>query len=231
MFPRIDELRGLIVNPYSPGAYFQNFEQSVGEIPQKKKQMGDLERQLQGLDEVAWTFLKKKLKPLLGRRHPTRGWQQLFDTLNEARGYNFLLGAGCTCVEFIPESPLKETPDLKAYDQSALVICEVKTINISKVEVDRRTQGHVFTTKDLVDQGLLDKIASTMAKAKGQICAYLEGRPGKKVIFMVINFDDSLHEYADDYGEQIREFLDKSQLAGIEVQLDIGPAFYTAKVS
>ncbi|HME23089.1 MAG TPA: hypothetical protein VKI44_17455 [Acetobacteraceae bacterium] len=195
--------------------------------------MGDLERQLQGLDEVAWAFLKKKLKPLLGRRHPTRGWQQLFDTINEARGYNFLLGAGCTCVEFIPESTVKnqETPDLKVCDQSGLVICEVKTINISEVEADRRTQGHVFTTKIHVDQGLLDKIASTIAKAKGQICAYLEGGPGKKIILMIINFDDSSHEYADDYDKQIREFLDKSQPAGMEVQLDIGPPFYTAKVS
>jgi hypothetical protein len=35
---------------------------------------------------------------------------------------------------------------------------------------------------------------------------------------MVVNFGDSSHEYADDYDKQIREFLDKSQPAGIEVR-------------
>jgi hypothetical protein len=38
---------------------------------------------------------------------------------------------------------------------------------------------------------------------------------------MVTNFDDSLHEYADHYGKQIREFLGERHLVGTEVQLDI----------
>lgn len=86
--PRIYELRDLLPDPVPLGAYFQNLEESLARIPQKLKQFRDIERDLEGLDPEAWEALKSDLKPLLAAKHPTRGWQSLFDKLNEAKAYN-----------------------------------------------------------------------------------------------------------------------------------------------
>ena len=74
-----------------------------------------------------------------------RGWQALFDVLNEAKGYNHLSGIGCTNIRFIPVSsvPGQKTPDLSGDLAGARVLCEVKTINISEDEATRRTTGGV----------------------------------------------------------------------------------------
>jgi hypothetical protein len=88
--PRIYELADVLSVPLPAGAYFYNLDGSFSEIPQKLKQYRDIERDLQGLDPVAWAFLKSELKPLLATRDPKRGWQPLFDKLNQAKGYNHL---------------------------------------------------------------------------------------------------------------------------------------------
>jgi hypothetical protein len=66
--PRVFELRDLVGQSLSPDAYFQSFEQSLSEIPQKLKQFRDIERDLQGLDADAWTFLKGEVAPLLAAK-------------------------------------------------------------------------------------------------------------------------------------------------------------------
>src|SRR5580692_4826758 len=88
--PRVFELHDVVQPSCSPQAYFQNFENSLLERPQKLKQFRDIERDLQGLDADAWTFLKSEITPLLPAKHPTRGWQLLFDKLNQAKEFNYL---------------------------------------------------------------------------------------------------------------------------------------------
>jgi hypothetical protein len=119
--PRIYELRDLLPDPVPPGAYFRNLDQSLAEIPQKLKQFRDIERDLEGLDLEAWVSLRSELKPLLTTRDPTRGWQALFDKLNEAKAYNYLRKAGYHGVRFIPRSKVKgqRTPDLSASNAGA----------------------------------------------------------------------------------------------------------------
>lgn len=137
--PRIFELYDLITTPRPPSAYFQNFEQSLLEIPQKLKQFRDIERDLQGLDADGWAFLKSEVAPLLVARDPKRGWQALFDKLNQAKAFNHLKEAGYQNIRFVPPSAVRgqQTPDLQADG----ALCEVKTINISEVEADRRDGG------------------------------------------------------------------------------------------
>jgi hypothetical protein len=228
--PRIYELRDLLPTPMPPGAYFRNLDASLAEIPQKLKQYRDIENDLAGLDDSAWSFLKTEVVPRLTAPDPVRGWQSVFDILNQAKAYNYLKREGCLNVELIRSSSVKglQTPDLKADLGSTLVLCEVKTVNISKNEADRRYSGGVGSTTDRVEQGFFNKLTSDLAKAKGQMLAYDSGNVAKKIVYVIVNFDDNLHEYADRYQTQIDQYVAGNPVPGLEIVLDIKPPFYTA---
>jgi hypothetical protein len=85
---RISELRDHSISLHSPNAWFQH-----GDTKLENPRYFCIERDLQGLDDEAWAFLKGEALPRLIAKDPSqiRGWQQLFDTLNEARGYNHLV--------------------------------------------------------------------------------------------------------------------------------------------
>jgi hypothetical protein len=81
---RIYELRDLLPDPVPEGAYFVNFTKTLTQYPAKKARFLEIEADLQGLEVDAWAFLKSELAPLLKAKNPARGWQQLFDKLNQA---------------------------------------------------------------------------------------------------------------------------------------------------
>jgi hypothetical protein len=225
--PRVFELRDLIGDSPSPNAYFQKFGKSLSEIPQKLRQFRDIERDLQGLDAKAWAFLKGEVAPLLVARDPKRGWQLLFDKLNQAKAFNHLKEAGYQDVRFVPPSAVKgqQTPDLSADG----ALCEVKTINISEIEADRRDSGGVGTGTDQLDDGFFRKLSSDLRKAKAQMAAYSAGLNAKHIAYVIVNFDDSLHEYADRYQPQIDQYVAGDPVPGLEVVVfDIKPPFYAA---
>lgn len=230
--PRIYELRDLLPEPPPADAYFRNLDASLAAIPQKLRQFRDWESELQGLDPTAWAFLKLELAPLLVVRHPTRGWQQFFDKLNQAKAYNYLKAAGFTGVEFVPVSAIKgqRTPDLQARAGSTTILCEVKTINVSKDEADRVATGGVGTTIDQLAPEFFGKLTSALAQANAQMIGYEANQATKKIVYVVVNFDDRLHEYGDEYRRQIEECLRSNSVPELEVILDIKPAFYTAMV-
>jgi hypothetical protein len=230
--PRIYELRDLLPNPLPPEAYFQNLDRSLGEIPQKLRQFRDWERELEGLDRRAWSFLKGELAPLLTTRDPRRGWQPLFDKLNQARAYNHLKRAGYVHIEFVPVSIAsnQQTPDLQATSGAGRVLCEVKTINVSEIEAERRAASGVGTTTDQLDAGFFRKLSSDVAVATAQMAAYDASPSAKRIIYFVINFDDRLHEYVDRYRDQIVRYVAANRSPDVEITLDIKPAFYSAMV-
>jgi hypothetical protein len=179
------------------------------------------------LDADAWTFLKDEVAPLLATRDPKRGWQSLFDKLNQAKAYNHLKDAGYLEIRFVPPSAVKgvQTPDLQADG----ALCEVKTINISEIEADRRDSGGVGTSTDQLDDGFFRKLSSDLRKAKAQMTAYSTGPNTKYIAYVIVNFDDSLHEYADRYQLQIDQYIAGDPVPGLEVVVfDIKPPFYTA---
>jgi hypothetical protein len=223
--PRVYELHDLAGQSSSPNAYFQNFEKSLSEIPQKLKQFRDIERDLQGLDVNAWIFLKGEITPLLVTRNSKRGWQPLFDKLNQAKAFNYLKDVGYRNICFVPPSTVKgqQTPDLRADG----VLCEVKTINISEIEADRWNSGGVGTRTDQLDEGFFRKMSSDLQKAKVQMTAY-DDQNSKHIAYVIVNFDDRLHEYADSYQRQIHQYTASDPVPGLVVVFDIKPPFYTA---
>jgi hypothetical protein len=225
--PRVFELHDLVQPSSSPHAYFQNFEKSLSERPQKLKQFRDIERDLQGLDTDARTFLKSEIKPLLAAKHPARGWQSLFDKLNQAKAFNYLKAARYRNVRFVRPSTVKgrKTPDLEADG----VLCEVKTVNVSEIEADRRATGGAGTVTDHLEKGFFNKLSSDLRKAKAQMTAYSTGPDTKHIAYVIVNFDDNLHEYADRYQVQIDRYIAGDPVPGLQVVVfDVKPPFYTA---
>ena len=154
------------------------------------------------------------------KRDPSgRGWQQLITILNQARAYNYLRGIACSSVRFIPKATQKrvETPDLEGTLGTLKVLCEVKTINVSDEEVLSRRNGTAGTTTDRLEPGFFNKLKSNLRKANQQMEAYCRGTHTKRIAYVVINFDDLLAEYKEDYYQQIDRYLADNSFPGIEI--------------
>jgi hypothetical protein len=225
---RISQLREYSISLNSPKAYFRAADDKLSN-PSKRLFFVALERELQGLDVTAWELLKGEALPRLKSAQPTRGWEQLFDTLNEAKGYNYLARIGCADFKFIPRAKKGkvQTPDLRGLLGTTPVLCEVKTINVSDDEANRLAGGGVRTTLRYLEQPFFDKLSSTIRSAATQLLAFDKDLTSRRIVYVVFNFDDRIHEYADEYQKQIEAFLAGAALPDVEVVLEIKPAFYS----
>jgi hypothetical protein len=219
---RVRELAAASVALGSPRAYFQAGDDKLSN-PAKRPFFVDIERDLQRLDEAAWTALKAEALPRLAAPAQDRGWEELFSILNQARGYNYLTELGCAGVEFVPRGRGK-TPDLKATLGATRFLCEVKTIHISADEVARRQSGGVGTSQARVTPQFLGKLRRDIDAARDQMVAF--DASATKITYVVVNFDDVLHEYALEYEAQIASDLKARPLPGVDVKLDIKRPFY-----
>jgi hypothetical protein len=206
--PRLYELKDSVGDPASPDAYFCNFDQDLARSAHVKEIYLRYERDLQGLDGKAWEHLKAAaLRRVTARDKKGRGWQQLFDILNEARAYSYLKSLGWTNLRFIPRSPTR-TPDIEGSRASDRVLCEVKTINISNVEVAFRTgQVKVRSGQVALPAEFLEKLRNTVEKAKQQLLAFDPGRAAAHLVYLNVLFDDFLGELKEAYFRQIDDDL------------------------
>jgi len=93
----------------------------------------------------------------------------------------------------------KKTPDLRAILDGSRVLCEVKTINISQDEAARRDrvsrgEMRVFNVPLHVTPQLLQKVSSTLEYAVQQLDHQDPQRVARRIVFTVLNFDDSVFE-------------------------------------
>jgi len=217
---RISELRELIRDPANPNAYFRDFDNCFEDRPDFRKAFVHWEEELQGLDDSAWAFLKAEVQPYLQRRDETgRGWQQLFDILNQACAYNHLTRNGFVDVNFIPRSDAhgEETPDLECLHRQVRVFCEVKTINISDEEVKARQESSVRNIRPRLTEGFFRKLRSDIAKAGSQMRSYDSNGGARYLVFFNIRFDDFFGDYQVEYFEQIDQYLLDNPVRGIEL--------------
>jgi hypothetical protein len=214
--PRVFELRDLIEQPLTPSAYFQDFETVLGDKLARAIWLAR-EREFQGLDAESWEALKSEARPYLTLRDPNgRGWQQLIDVLNQARAHNYLVGLGCSGVRFVPRGR-KETPDLEGTLDTRKVLCEVKTINISEQEANRRNTGQGGYITDSLNEQFLQKLTRTLGKDKSQMEIYAVGGNAMRIAFLIINFDDGFAEYKADYYSQIDQHLVYKPVRGVDI--------------
>ena len=218
--PRVYELRDLIESPSAPDAYFQNFDQSICEEPSKKQAWLAWENKLQKLDLVSWHFLKTEAGPYLNKRETNgRGWEQLFSILNQAHAYNYLVDQGCASVHFIPRADAQgqKTPDLYGVCDGRRVLCEVKTIHISKDEATCRQTQQGRSISNGLNAGFLKKFHDDLHKANDQIESYDGAADVKRIAFFVINFDDAFAEYKTEYFAQLDQYLAAHPISGIDI--------------
>ena len=218
--PRVYELRDLISDPTSPDAYFHNFDKYVPDSVHARAIYDRLERDLQGLDGDAWEFLKSEASPYLVRKDQGgRGWQQLFDILNQARAYNYLKTVGASNIRFIPRAKQRRvrTPDLEGVLDAGTVLCEVKTINISRKEVRARNEFTLRNIATRLDDGFLHKLKSDITEAKEQLHAYDATFGVRHYVYINLCFDDSLGEYKEEYFRQVDRYLSSHPVPGIDL--------------
>ncbi len=220
VMPRLYELKDR-TNPDDPEAYFHKLEESLTTSRAKLEALLKLEGELGILDDEAWSDLRERAAPYLLARVPGRGWQALFDILNEAKGFAHLRRIGCTNVRFIPHAADK-TPDLEGILNGGIVLCEVKTINISKEEAQRRQrvhQGEIVSTDISVrlSDGLLQKFTSTLNDAVGQLGSYDSQGQARRIVFAVIHFDDWVGNCQPEYFAQIDRHLQADPVVGAEL--------------
>jgi len=218
-FPRLTELRR---DAGEPDPYYFDIEHNSAV---QAKHVREIESDLQRLDDAAWDVLKTDLIPLVKKRHPQRGWQHLLNKLNEAKGYNYLVGIGCSDVEFIPRAST-QTPDLKGRLGSRKVLCEVKTISPSDDEFGCRSGGSVRSIETQLSAEFFNKLRSTLEDAREQMLAYCPDTETKRVGYVVVNYDDILHEYALRYSAQLKAFVEGEPVPGLDIEFDIKPPYY-----
>lgn len=228
--PRIGEIRDCVQQRGRAGHYFENFDSSLVENPVKRKHFLHLEAELTELDSAAWPQLKEKVVPLFEKRDRVRDWQAAFDKLNEAKAYTYLTRLGCIELGFIPESSVhgQKTPDLKGKWGGASILCEVKTINPSDDEAKARRQTIARSVQGDLPKAFFAKLSSTLRKADTQMDAYCRHGALRKFVYIILNFDDNLHQYVGRYMVQIRDFCRGNELPCVEIIFDVKPEFYSA---
>jgi hypothetical protein len=219
-FPRLFDLyqRSEKKNPKN---YF-NFEELFPIAFLGSGAYADIEKVLARLDSAAWEKLRKKALPYVTANDPLRSYQQLFSTLNEARGYVFLADQGYERIEFIEPRPHKtdkpESPDLVARKSESTAILEVKTINESddclKPSAPWR-HGAVMVPPSLSEK-FEDKIDSTIQKARSQLNSY-PLRTDRKIVLLVSHFDHGQKTGEHLYLELERFIASRNMKDGIEV--------------
>jgi len=220
-FPRLYELKDAVPDPTHPNAYFQHFAERLVESEHVRYVYMKVERPLGVLDAEAWRDLKERAIPFLTARDEKRGWQSLFDTLNESKGYAYLRSIGCNEVEFIKRQD-KKTPDLRAMLDGNRLLCEVKTVNMSQVEADRRDRvahGEIraFRVPVHVTPQMLQKVSATLEHAVEQLDHEDPQRAARRIVFTVLHFDDSVCDYQAEYLADIDTHLLANPVAGADL--------------
>jgi len=222
--PRLFALKDSIDNPSNPDAYFQDFDTKLANrhiFDQYEK----LEKYLAALDGRSWDgFHARATGKLVARqRDKGRGWQDLFDVLNEAVAYAYLAARGAQEIRFLPTARNTKTPDLAASLTGRTMLCEVKTINVSAKQADhqaRVARGEIFGSKvnSELPENWLQKFQAKIEDALEQLKSH-DQRESTFVIFIAINFDDRIGDYHDRHFMQLDDFLDGIDLGGAELVL------------
>ncbi len=202
-FPKLFELSNFYLG--DERSYFHNFWDKFEEEPERVDAFTLVEGELQALDHESWTILRDEAKELCIKSQGGRGWSQLFEKLNEAKGYCFLKNLGCSNVRFIQRAKKKgvETPDLEGTLCGAEVLCEVKTINISDDLIRARRDTTPITRQHTMTPELAKKLTAVISKANSQLNEYATKPLTKRYAYIVIEFDDSV-DYRKELNKEAR---------------------------
>jgi hypothetical protein len=182
----------------------------------------EIEQVLSRLDSTAWEKLSKKALAGVTADDPTRRYHQLFNLLNEARGYAHLLDEGYTHIEFI-EDLTGKSPDLFARKNNSTAILEVKTMNPS----DEDIKNESLCTNDAiqVDPKLSEKFKTRIKRnirdAREQLECY-QNSANRKIIFLFIYMESSQRICGESYAE-LKTFIADQTTKDLEIVYQASP--------
>lgn len=182
--------------------YFREFD-NVLKLPWAHEDYVRLEQELRQLDKPAWQALRQKALKCITIKNELRGHNQLFECLNEAKGYLYLKSEGCKEIHFISEEVIKrgvKTPDLHARCGRSKILLEVKTINTSDDErkwIQANSLIRDDSTRHMearvgprgLDNGLKNKIERAIKKAREQLFSYSAEKVKRRMVYLAINLD------------------------------------------
>ncbi len=207
LLDRVIKLKNEILAEFPKDEYFNNFEATLDDkIVLCNWEV--YEKIFQNLDEKAWQILKEKSKKHFKGSRVNNWKEPFFNHLNEAFGYSYLLKMGFSDIQYIEDLKKKNAsvPDLKCKNDVGELICEVKTINTSKEELEQRKKlvaREGFDSK--LNKVFIEKLESTILQAKTQISNY--NVDAQKLVFLIIHYDDFFVIYNDEYKTQISLYL------------------------
>ncbi|MBW7864364.1 MAG: hypothetical protein H3C30_08120 [Candidatus Hydrogenedentes bacterium] len=178
-----------------------------------------LENRLSLLSVSAWEALRSKALPYIDKKRDGIIWSQLFDTLNEAYGYELLLNAGYEKedIEFIQSS--RRAPDLKGSRMDESTLVEVKTINYSDREIKRpQSPPQLIRVNYEMPPPLITQIESTVTEAVKQLNSYCDTAQYNKIVLVLLSLDSDIQR-GNELDSQIRDI--KSKYLGCEVEIKI----------
>lgn len=220
-FKRLYELKDISAkNGNSKDCYFEDLNELIG---RENLYYTKLANELNRLDESSWKFLKKEISHELCIKNNKRGWAQLFSKLNEAKGYGHLLDKGCNKVNFIPKSQKNgvETPDLIVMDNEITFLCEVKTINKSDCEIQRRKDRSTKEVGFELNDGLKSQLDKVIIKAKSQLANYPNSNVMSKIVYVLLDNDDWQPEAKEALYPEIISYIQKFNEDGVEIEIKL----------
>jgi hypothetical protein len=175
------------------------------------------EKRLSRLSEAAFKYLSCRAAPYVTHRDKTkhRHWSALFEILNEAKGYEFLLDEGYSTIHFIPQSK-EESPDIWAQRDSGEAVLEVKTIQRSDTDLSQRQSGIVRTSVCDLPEGFKRKILEDYEKAIRQCRSIAFPSVTRRICYFCIDLD---LEVAMDRSNQnvLENFMQSIEQSDVEI--------------
>lgn len=157
------------------------------------------------INKDSWGIYKCKLIDKFNEVKNDRGKSQFFNEVNEAYAYNYLIKKGYTNIKFIKEMR-KSTPDLQYSFKGKIRNCEVKTYNISDIEIERIKSNESYDSHKAyseLNENFFMKLKNIINKANEQI-------EYKGCIMIYIKFDDFTLSYQKTYIKQISNWFENN---------------------
>jgi hypothetical protein len=148
------------------------------------------ENRLSRLTEDDFRDLSLRAAPRVTYRNKkmNRHWSALFEVLNEAKGYEFLLDEGYSIVQFIPPRKKEVTPDIWAKKNDSEAVLEVKTISRSDFDLSLRFEKIQTAIYELPD-GFRNQIYNNYKEAIRQCHSIKDRSITRRICYFCIDLD------------------------------------------
>jgi hypothetical protein len=169
------------------------------------------------LDDPSWQVLRGKASDHFLDHREGQLKQGFFNQLNDAFAYQHLTSMGCSDIAILAEDG-KPCPDISYIDGAGNAFCEVKTINISNDEIERRSSGGVINSGQLYSS-LGPTCIKKLNDAIDRAVAQMTKRGAVGLVYILMHFDDFTHDHLDQYRQQISECLALHSARQVVVQV------------